>query len=351
MTDIHGNNSGTVNNGDNNTITQGDQVSGDKIIYIFNRSGIDKKHFLGTLIFLIVLAGISTWVYVLSEQKLSPSLKKLWEVTSQTNVSDSKKFREINRYFQSHYPKSNFPFLKEGDEPYVDLVSIQFVADKIAIFLSRSRNFVYVAFIDKETDKLDLENYNFGQDIQAITIIGQDDSLSPNALIEVKYNYGYGSGINLDYTSIYSIEKGNVLLSLNKPSYEYISGWGVFKNYLVYFKTKNTVIVNSVEKTYQIKTKGFAYAVEPVNSSSECKSKFGLDKDGDCIIELRKLPEEVYDWNKLTKQFEQTAGRVIIDKGGGLSEIYGDFMTMEGNWFKKPPEFTAKSEYEDFFKE
>jgi len=203
----------------------------------------------------------------------------------------------------------------------------------------------YVAFIDARNTKLVLEDNEFAAGIEDIEFTGVNRQASPNAIVEIIYNSMYGTGTYAKSAKIYTITEDYVLLSLNKPYFEYNNGWGAFKSDDVEFKTKNIFELNQQKSVYEVRTIGVAIVR---GSGTEKEGDVIQTREGGPVKAYRELPDEFYVWNPLSKQFEQKEGRIVAGQPL-LTHVYSDFAGAKGGWFTKPAELKSKSKFDRLY--
>jgi hypothetical protein len=194
-----------------------------------------------------------------------------------------------------------------------------------------------LAFVDTWSNRVALWDADFGGAIHP-RFVEWGPGVSPNAIVEVTYPTIRGSGTYGESTKIYTVSDDYVLLSLDKPSFEYNSGWGAFQGD-VEFKTENIFQVDPAAKTYQIRTIG---AASVITSDSAHPGVLRETEDGTFIIAWRALPDEFYIWNRLSRQFDQKEGRIVAGQNL-MTSIYSDYATPIGDWFKKPGQLQTNS--------
>lgn len=152
-------------------------------------------------------------------------------------------------------------------------------------------------------------------------------------ILQVKYITMTGTGTYSESVRFYSIGTNDVWTSLDKPYREVNSGWGAFTSHTVTFETKNSLVFD--KKSLQIFTNGVVI----------------LHEEGETqAVQYRDLPQEIYVWNNITKQFDQIKGRATKNTHM-LTELYSDIATPKGNWFKKPKELKDGEVSQAFFSE
>ncbi|MCU4313615.1 hypothetical protein KTH46_01055 [Acinetobacter bereziniae] len=178
-----------------------------------------------------------------------------------------------------------------------------------------------------------------GLSILNVKIIDFNATTHPNAIVEIEYNTLIGTGTYATSTKNYTLSKDMILLSLDKPKFEYNSGWGAFKSSYVELRSKNFYQLDPDTLSYQIRTKGFAGIA---NSNSD----FDTDTDTDTKIHsfssVQFLPDEFYIWDEKSHQFIQKEGRIISGQEL-MTSVYSDFADPEEGWFSKPSEFPKKN--------
>lgn len=196
----------------------------------------------------------------------------------------------------------------------------------------------FITFIHADNNRVYLKDDEFGGGVVAVRFIEGGAAVYPNALVEVTYVTITGTGTYGESTKIYTITDNMVVLSLDKPSFEYNSGWGAFEGELVEFKTKNVFQVDPSTATYEIRTIGAA-SVMSYDPDAPCVNQL---HDRGCIVAWQALPDELYVWNRLSRQFHQTEGRVVAGQEL-MTSIYSDYASPVGDWFQKPAELQGSS--------
>ncbi|MBE4467445.1 hypothetical protein HJ014_22755 [Vibrio parahaemolyticus] len=171
----------------------------------------------------------------------------------------------------------------------------------------------FVLIFDAQTGELLLADDELGLGVTGVKVI-EETGASPSALVILKYISITGTGTFGNSVKFYAIDKGQALLSLDKPYSEVNSGWSAFEKDTVEFKTRNDVVVKN--GMLEIHTTGIAI-VEGDNSLN------------------RKLPEEIYIWDPKSRQFDQVKGRITY-KQGLMTHIYSDIADPAGDWFTMP---------------
>lgn len=217
------------------------------------------------------------------------------------------------------------------------------IGDKALIAMYSARRLSCLVFVNMRDTTLTLEDSNFGAGIVKIQIIGPSAKSRPNAIVEVEYTSIYGTGTYATSVKLYALTDGLVLLSLVKPQFEHNSGWGAFKSNSVEFKTKNIFEINPNTLAYEIRTIGIAAIGADNKSSDPIKGP-----DGTEFKAVRDLPDELYVWNPLSRQFEQREGRVVAGQDL-LTSVYSDFADPKGKWFRKPAQLPSKSRLERLY--
>ena len=176
----------------------------------------------------------------------------------------------------------------------------------------------------KEEKKIYQENYD--QQIKSYNVFSVDSPSSsfPDNILLVEYISLRGTGCYGTSIKLYSIKNDKVTEVLERPKYEVNSGWGAFKEEAVTFDSNIKEVIANDDLTIIIQ------------SSVKLQNKLsGTEEETKEII--KEIPEETYKWDKNKETFIQTKGRLTIYKKL-MSEIYGDYATIEGDWFKKPEE-------------
>lgn len=191
----------------------------------------------------------------------------------------------------------------------------------------------FITFIHADNNRVYLMDDEFGGGVVRVRFIEGGAAVYPNALVEVTYVTITGTGTYGESTKIYTVTDNIVALSLDKPSFEYNSGWGAFEGDHVEFKAMNVFQIDPSTATYEIRTIGVA-SVMSYDPDAPCVKQL---QDHGCIVSWQALPDELYVWNMLSGQFHQKEGRVSADQGL-MTNIYSDYASPAGSRFHKPAE-------------
>jgi len=183
----------------------------------------------------------------------------------------------------------------------------------------------FVIFIDSLTNAVALLDTRFPLGVVKVKSI-HDKNASPQSLFIVTGLSSSGTGLYGERLRVYTIDNGGPILSLEKPYYDVISGWGAFKAHAVEFKQRNDYVVRN--GAFEIRTTGIA-VTEGVQDDE------GNDIEEGTTDICRQLPDEVYIYSRISKQFEQVRGRITNGEYYQMA-VYGDYSIPKGDWFKVP---------------
>ena len=278
------------------------------------------------LVLFTVLILLLIWYPISPHQKTKDLPQELLEI-GQMMADEStggKKLQHLMVYLNRH--SINSEFLKTFADNPSDLdIHVRPIDRFLLVTVSLWRNSGLLVVLGPEPGVLALLDDDMGIGIKDLKIISQPSAF-PIALLAVRILVFVGTGTYAESIKIYAVDSGNIFLSLEKPYFEYNSGWGTFKTDLVTFKLKNEYLVNS-ESLVEIHTKGAAILGNEKNNTG-----------------YRELPEERYVWDRRTRSFKQTSGRDVHGRPL-LTEIYGDLGGAVGHWFRTPEEVRERIDF------
>lgn len=257
-----------------------------------------------------------------TEEQTGNELVSIANIIKLSDLTGSKyDFSPLKSYFEKHY--ISYKPIEKLKEIECE-INIQQVGSVVFIISKSQYNQpgMLIAIDSKKNTILTSdEDYLYG--IVESKVL-RDTKAEPEGLLVVKYITMTGTGINAESVKIYAVSDSQVTQVLDLP-YSEVNAWGggIFKHDEVTFRLENNYLV--LNGSYEIHRTGVVV----------------IEDDGKKKI-TREIPEERYAWDRSSKKFIQTKGRVTSDKNY-LSEIYGDIGDAAGDWFKKPKEIETAS--------
>lgn len=252
-----------------------------------------------------------------TEEQTDNELISIINIIKLSDLTGSKyDFSPLKPYFEKHY-LSYKPIEKLKElECEIDIQQV----GSIVLLISKSqynRPGMLIA-IDSQKNTMLISDEDYVDGIVETKIL-RDAKAEPKGLLVVKYIAGTGTGIYTESVRIYAVSHSQVIPALDIP-YSEVSAWGggIFKHDTVTFRLENNYPI--LNGKYEIHRTGVVV----------------IEDDGKEKI-IREIPEEQYAWDRSSKKFIQTKGRITSDKNY-LSEIYGDIGDPVGDWFEKPKE-------------
>jgi hypothetical protein len=187
-----------------------------------------------------------------------------------------------------------------------------------------------VIFIDPRTNQIALVDKIDRRIVDHKTLA--DSPARPHGVLVVRYRSMHGSGTYGETMRVYTVDAGVATLSLEKPYFEYNSGWGAFVDAFAEFKLKQDYVI--AEGIREIHTTGVA--VMKVQEETVCVNGLLWPDGGWFIRNVRNIPEERYVWDIRSRQFVQMSGRQTHRRALPTS-IYSDLADAKGEWFECPP--------------
>jgi len=240
------------------------------------------------LILFILLVLLLIWYPISPHQAkdLAQELQEIGQLIADEPEGD-KRLQHLMDYLDGHSINSEFLKPFANDPSYVD-IHVRPIDRFLAVTVSLWRDSGLLVVLGPEPGVLALLDDDMGIGIKDLKVVSQPSAF-PVALLAVRILVFVGTGTYAESIKMYAVDSGNIFLSLEKPYFEYNSGWGAFKADLVTFKLKNEYLVNS-KSLVEIHTKGAAILGDVGNNTG-----------------YRVLPEERYIWDRKTRSFKQTS--------------------------------------------
>ncbi|MEW5821004.1 MAG: hypothetical protein AB1782_12505 [Cyanobacteriota bacterium] len=215
-------------------------------------------------------------------------------------------------YLQSELNKSPSYTVEEIDH-YIVIIKDKNLSAQLIIFDTSTKKKIY-----QEDYNNNIKNYTTYQ-------LNIDKPAFPKILLLIEYVTLTGSGCYGSYNKLYSIENNKVKKVLERPKYEYNTGWNAFEEDLVTFDS----ILEEIKVTENDLIITFQPQVILETNLTDSKSNK--------VEHIDNLPPEIYKWDKIKETFVQIKGRITRNQNL-MSGLYSDFATVKGNWFKVPKE-------------
>lgn len=183
----------------------------------------------------------------------------------------------------------------------------------------------YFVFNTKTKQLIFTGNTNLADPVinsKAYSINTNNDAI-PRILLLVEVPTSKGTGVYTTSVYLYTVTDDRVDLVLERPNSEYSTGWGQYEEAMVTFRTPLPEV--------EIKNDVLTLTFHPKIILNDTVPEGEPEESGT----IKQLPVEYFKWLPERETFVQFEGRSVIAKDF-MSDMYADFATIKGNWFKKP---------------